>query len=110
MSLGNSGEGGPGCSILNDIAWVGQSTEVSWRRPSHSDCTSRGQRFHRNHAWRTNCKQEYNLVLGVYYSDIMYDNRSSCSELYNYKIANTYIIFIVSSHTTIITLMYNIDN
>ena len=51
------GKRGSGRPILNDILWLGQSTQVSWRRPVDTDCSSGGQRLHRDHAWGTNCSK-----------------------------------------------------
>ena len=40
--------------ILDDVLWVSQSTQVSWMRPGHPDCSLGGQWLQCDHTWRCN--------------------------------------------------------
>ena len=54
---GVCGKRGSGCPILNDILWIGQSTQVSWSRPADPECSLGGQRLQWDHAWGTHCSK-----------------------------------------------------
>ena len=54
---GVCGRRGSGPPILNGVLWVGQSTQVSWRRPGDPDCSSCGQWLQWNHLWRFHCSK-----------------------------------------------------
>ena len=51
---GGSRRGPP---ILNGVLWVGQSTQVSWRRPGHPDCSLQYQPLQRDPLWGTHCSK-----------------------------------------------------
>ena len=55
---GVCGRRGSGPPILNGVLWVGQSTQVSWRRPGDLDCSSCGQWLQWDHPWGTHCSKK----------------------------------------------------
>ena len=54
---GVCGRSGSGPPILKGVLWVGHSTQVSWRRPGDSDCSSGGQWCQGDVPWGTHCSK-----------------------------------------------------
>ena len=70
---GGSGSAPP---ILNGVLWVGQPTQVSWRRPGDPDCSWGGQWCQWDHVWSTHCSKEMDRCLSSQRSG---KSHTSCS-------------------------------
>ena len=65
-------ESGP--PILNGVLRVGQSTQVSWRRPGDPDRTSWGQWLQWDYPWDTHCSKENGIFPSFPYTIIIHVN------------------------------------
>ena len=84
--VGVCGRSGSGPPILNGVLWVGQSTQVSWKRPGDPDCSSCGQWLQWDHPWGTHCSKRW----GTFYMRHNYHTlRMHQHEVY----LNYYILF-----------------
>ena len=61
---GGSGNGPP---ILNGVLWVGQPTQVSWRRPGDPDCSLQYQPLQWDVLWGTHCSKGSGTVTWLWY-------------------------------------------